>query len=80
MIGTIFSLLRYLNVFKWAGIILGAIGLYGKGRADARNKQKQKNLKDEVETHEKITDAERNITDGRSARSFLRNRAKRRGS
>lgn len=56
--------------------LLGALGLYAKGRADAKAKRDLRDLKTEIETRRRIDEADTVGNDPDAARSWLRERGK----
>ena len=56
--------------------LVGALGLYAKGRADAKAKAETKDLKAEIETRKRIDEADTVGNDPDAARRWLHERGK----
>ena len=66
--------LRIIAVlWKPFAALMAVLGVYGKGRADARQKAKQRDLEAYRETRERM-DAAPRFDDARRARDWLRSR------
>lgn len=68
---------------KWlliaGGVVAAVLGIYTKGRMDSRNRHKIKDQQAELDTHDRINNAE-NIHDNTAAGEWLRARSKRKRS